>query len=309
MLKSPPNSTHSIINVKKEHPMGRYLNPKSDLVFKKIFGEHPDLLKSFLNAFLPLEPDRQVEHIDYLPTESVPEIPSFKSTIVDVRCTDTLGRHFIVEMQLRWTDSFMKRMLFNSASAYMRQLKKGETYGTLCPVYGLSIVDAHFSEGTDWFHHYRLAHTKDASNTLDDIQLIFLELPKFKASSVTEKKLTILWLRFLTEINEDTETVDAALFEIPEISKALECSEIAAYTPGELRAYDANWDAVSTEKTLLTDNFKAGKAEGINEGRQKEQHKIAQNSLAKGLDIQTVSDITGLSLEILEEIQAKHPSE
>ena len=31
----------------------RYLNPKADLTFKKVFGEHPDLIRSLLNALLP----------------------------------------------------------------------------------------------------------------------------------------------------------------------------------------------------------------------------------------------------------------
>ena len=30
--------------------MSKYLDPRSDLVFKKIFGDHPHLLKSFLKA-------------------------------------------------------------------------------------------------------------------------------------------------------------------------------------------------------------------------------------------------------------------
>ena len=34
--------------------MSRYLDPKTDIVFKKIFGRHPHLLKSFFNAVLPL---------------------------------------------------------------------------------------------------------------------------------------------------------------------------------------------------------------------------------------------------------------
>ena len=34
---------------------GKYLNPKADLTFKKIFGEHPDLVMSLLNALLPLD--------------------------------------------------------------------------------------------------------------------------------------------------------------------------------------------------------------------------------------------------------------
>ena len=33
----------------------RYLDPKVDLTFKRVFGEHPDVVKSFLNAMLPFE--------------------------------------------------------------------------------------------------------------------------------------------------------------------------------------------------------------------------------------------------------------
>jgi predicted transposase/invertase (TIGR01784 family) len=76
----------------------RYLDPKNDLTFKRIFGEHPHLLKSFLNAVLPLP--QPIDTIEYLPAELVPEIPVFKNSIVDVRCVDKHGRQFIVEMQM-----------------------------------------------------------------------------------------------------------------------------------------------------------------------------------------------------------------
>jgi len=33
--------------------MSKYLGPKADLTFKKVFGGHPDLAISFLNALLP----------------------------------------------------------------------------------------------------------------------------------------------------------------------------------------------------------------------------------------------------------------
>lgn len=64
--------------------MSRYLDPKADVVFKKIFGERPDLLKSFLNAVLPLPEDGLIASLDYLPSEQVPVIPEFKSTMVDI---------------------------------------------------------------------------------------------------------------------------------------------------------------------------------------------------------------------------------
>ncbi|MCX7115985.1 MAG: PD-(D/E)XK nuclease family transposase, partial [Gammaproteobacteria bacterium] len=92
--------------------MSQYLDPKADVVFKKIFGDHPLLLISFLNAVLPLEPDSLIVELSYLPSEQVPEIPEFRRTIADVKCKDSKGRVFIVEMQMNWTDSFKQRLLF-----------------------------------------------------------------------------------------------------------------------------------------------------------------------------------------------------
>ena len=51
----------------------RYLDPKADLTFKKIFGEHKDLLISLLNALLPLADDEQIESVEYLSPELVPD--------------------------------------------------------------------------------------------------------------------------------------------------------------------------------------------------------------------------------------------
>lgn len=125
--------------------MSRYLDPKTDIVFKKIFNQHPELLKSFLNAVLPLPEDGLIETLEYLPVEQVPVIPLFKSTIVDVKCRDSHGRTFVVEMQIQWTNAFMRRLLFNTSSTYVRQLGKGEQYHLLKPVYGLGRFDGRSS--------------------------------------------------------------------------------------------------------------------------------------------------------------------
>lgn len=42
----------------------RYLDPKSDLVFKRVFGEHANILMSFLNAMLPLDEGQVIEHLE-----------------------------------------------------------------------------------------------------------------------------------------------------------------------------------------------------------------------------------------------------
>jgi len=65
-----------------------YLDPKNDVAFRKIFGEHPDLVKSLLNALMPFEEGRYIEDLDYLPLEQSPEIPGLKNSIVYVKCRD-----------------------------------------------------------------------------------------------------------------------------------------------------------------------------------------------------------------------------
>ena len=43
----------------------KYLNPRADLTFKRIFGEHPDLVISLLNALLPLKAGEEIREIEY----------------------------------------------------------------------------------------------------------------------------------------------------------------------------------------------------------------------------------------------------
>jgi len=248
--------------------VSKYLDPKADIVFKHVFGQHPHLLKSFLNAVLPLSPDRQIVELSYLPSEQVPVIPTLKRTIADVKCKDVQGRMFIVEMQIQWTEGFKQRLLFQSGQAFVKQLEKGGDYEYLEPVYGLGIVASVFDkENPEWYHHYQVVKAENPLDIIEHLQLIFIELPKFPVHSPDEKKLRLLWLRFLREINEKTRTVDPELLNIPEISEAVGLSEQAAFSERELQAYDEYWDQVSREKTLMNAKYREGIAEGEARGK------------------------------------------
>jgi predicted transposase/invertase (TIGR01784 family) len=286
--------------------MSRYLDPKADVVFKKIFGEHPNLLISFLNAVLPLASNSPIVELSYLPSEQVPPIPEFKRTIADVRCKDSKGRAFIVEMQMNWTDSFRQRLLFGTSQAFVKQLEKGQEYRFLQPVYGLGIVaEIYEKTSPDWYHHYQLVKKGNlASDVIEHLQLIFIELPKFPVHSPDEKKLRLLWLRFLREIDEKTKTVSKELLDVPEIAKAVELAEESAYTPGELAVYESYWDSVRREKTLMIDKYDEGLAEGEAKGRIEEKRKMAKKLLRRGVSIDVVVEDTELTPEEVETIKA-----
>ncbi len=295
----------------------KYLNPKADLTFKRVFGEHPDLVMSLLNALLPLTADQEITDIEYLPSEMVPENPLRKNSIVDVRCKDKQGRQFIVEMQMIWSPEFKQRVLFNASKAYVRQMSVGEQYELLQPVYSLNLVNEIFEpELEGYYHHYQMIHVENSDKVIDGLQLIFVELPKFTPHSYAEKKMQVLWLRYLTEINDNTREVPEELMANPEVKKAVDALEVSAFTDAQLAGYEKFWDIISVEKTLYNSaerrGMEKGMAEGMEKGMEKgiekgiekgmaeERHLIALNMKKQDVSFELISQCTGLSIKEIE---------
>ena len=274
---------------------GKYLDPKADLTFKLIFGEHEELVKSLLNALLPLDEGKQIEHVEYMPVELVPENPGKKNSVVDVRCKETGGRHFIVEMQLNWNNEFRQRVVLNAAKAVVKQLDPGEEYKLIQPVYSLNLInDTGFESGPDDFYHdYAIVDVAHAERRIEGLRFVFIELPKFKPKTIAEKKMTVLWLRFLTEINATTEEAPAELLANPDTAKALSLLEKSAYTEGQLEAYDRFWDAVYRERVFYDDGFKKGQVVG----RYDEKTDTACRMKADGMTVELIAKYTGLTME------------
>jgi predicted transposase/invertase (TIGR01784 family) len=247
--------------------MARYLDPKNDLIFKRIFGERPNLLISFLNALMPLDEGQLIESVEYLTPENVTENPLKKFSIVDVRCKDNNGRKFIVEMQVQWSDVFPTRMLHNVARTYSRQLQRGEKYETLQNVYGLGILNDVFDKKTqEYYHRYQLANCKNTNETISGIEIIMVELPKFKPETINEKRMAVLWLRFLKEIKDSITIIPEDLLANEDIREALDICKESAYTEEELALYDAYWTDISNERSLLSSSKNEGIAKGYAKG-------------------------------------------
>lgn len=282
----------------------KYLDPKNDVVFKKIFGQHPNILMSFLNSMLPLAEGHEIVELEYLSPEMIPETFLEKFTSVDVRCRDSRGRQFLVEMQMNWTTAFKQRVLFNASKAYVTQAEKGFEYSHLKPVYALNLINQNYlPESPDYYHHYAVVHLQDNHEKLDGLEFVFVELPKFKSKNITEMRLQVLWLRFLTEINEQAEIISDELLENPEIQQAINFVYEASLSKEEKDLYDRNWDRISSEKTILTEvraeGIAEGRAVGIAEGRVegKAEGKIevALNLIAAGVSMDIIMQATGLS--------------
>ena len=284
----------------------KYLDPKADLTFKKIFGNHPARLISLLNALLPLSDEEQIHEIEYLPTELVPENNSWRYAIANILCTDIKGNKLCVVIRMEWSNFFEQRVQFLASELYVDPAIKQVKYFAQYPTYSLNLINDIFAHDTpDFIHNYRIVHDKDSNKVIKGLHFTFIELPKFTPHSIADKRMMVLWLRFLTEINANTKEIPADLLNDPEIGKAVEELEISGFTDAELRAYDKFWDSVSVERTLLDDRYQKGMEKGRAEGMNLRSLEIAKKMLAKGMDEATVMDVTGLTAEEMKLLKAK----
>ena len=267
---------------------GKYLSPKADLTFKLVFAEHKDLMMSLLNALLPLAENAPITSIEYETPEMVPERDGGKNSVVDVRCKDALGRQFLVEMQMNWDDEFKKRVIMNASKAVLKQVGKAELFTLIQPVFSLNLLnDKMKGEASDEFYHdYAILNVDHPERSLDYLRFVFVELPKFKPRNIMEKKMAVLWLRFLTEINEDTLEAPAELLENEDIRKALSIVEKSAMSEAQLYAYERFWDEVNRSHVLKESSFKEGRAvERLANARSLIKNGVPLDLVAKSLSL------------------------
>ena len=133
---------------------------------------------------------------------------------------------------------------------------------------------------------------------------------EFKKRVIMEKKMAVLWLRFLTEINEDTLEAPAELLENDDIRKALSIIEKSAMTEGQLYAYERFWDAVNRETVLAEGKYAEGRAEGLEKGIEKGRAEGRAEGIAltatrlkkMGMAIKDIIKATGLTEEEIKKL-------
>jgi len=258
----------------------KIIDTKSDLGFKKVFGEKPHLLMSLLNNLLPLP--YPIVSIQYLSPEIVPDIHDGKNSIVDVRCTDNHGRHFIVEMQVGSQLGFIKRVLMNTTKVYSRQLLKNAHFSTSQTVYSLNILDYRFNldEG-EWYHHYAFTNRKNQNDHWEDIQIIMIELPKWKKLGKFDlSNPKDRWLMYFTEPNAfDRHLTQEERDRYNEVYEAMEELKTKNFTPEQLLSYELYIDGVRQYVTTMDLVRQEGIQEGLGKGKEEGRQEGISTSL------------------------------
>jgi predicted transposase/invertase (TIGR01784 family) len=247
-----------------------FADPKTDFVFQRIFGseDHKPVLLGFLNDLLELDEAHRIQAVSLLPPEQRPKVSELKYSIVDVKCLDVRGTTYVVEMQVLNVEAFEKRVMYNVAKAYTNQLDAGQVYPDLNDVIGISICDfelwpSHRGSGVPMLSRWRMQEQNSGALGLSQLQLVFLELPKYD-STRPPRSLVDKWAYFFREAENLTAIPDALAH--PPVLQALEAARTARFTAAEWDAYIAAGMAIQNERGALSLAQREGREDGLRIG-------------------------------------------
>ena len=309
--------------------MARFINPFTDIGFKKIFGQEvsKELIIDFLNDLL--EGERSVSDIRFLDKELLPEVGGDRGAIYDIFCISDTGEYFIVEMQNIRQVNFAGRALYYLSRAIVRQAERGEQWQfDLKAVYGVFFVNFRLHDTPGKLRSDIVLADRDTHEQFSDkLRFIFIELPSFtKEESGCETDFD-KWIYVL----KNMETLERIPFKNRKavFEKLEQMASKASMTKKEREIYENSLDVYRDNLATATyveqaaelamtrglaegmekgmaEGMEKGMAEGMEKGREEgdrnRQLTIAGNLKARGLPVDLIAETTGLSAEEIEKL-------
>jgi len=290
-----------IVNGLTPEDIEKIMTPKNDLIFKKLFGTvgRESMVKDFLEAIL----ETSIKSVT-LGKETIflPEEINEKTGVLDVRVTLDDGTEVDVEMQNKDNTLIVRRSQFYLSRLYQGKIKSGDDYDVLRKAIVIFITNFEvFSDIKEYHTKWLMTEQKHKEKTLDELELHYIELPKFLKTKFDKQRKIDQWLLFIDyskrelieEIMEENENVKEAV----ENMERLKSDEHTQYLAWLREKYTLE---MNTAKKV---GKKEGLEEGIEQGRKESKKEIVKKLLKAGIDIEVIIQTTELTKEEIEELQ------
>ena len=268
--------------------MGRFINPFTDMGFKRIFGQEAtkDLLIEFLNDLLVGE--KQIKDIRFLDKELIPEFEGDRGVIYDIYCTTEEGEHLIVEMQNKPQARFRERALYYLSNTVVRQGAKGAEWKfNLKAVYGIFFMNFNLKDASPKLKRNIMLQDTETHETFSDkLRFIFIELPCFKKTEEDCKTDFERWIYVL----KNMEILERMPFKARKAAfeKLEKITDIAALSKEDRMKYDESIkvyrDYLVTIEGAVEEGLAKGMAKGLAQGMEKGMAKGFEKGLAQGIE-------------------------
>ena len=277
----------------------RFINPKIDFAFKRIFGstQNTDILISFLNALL-YDGEAIIESLEIIDPSLAPPIVGLKNSCLDVKARLNDGTFVIIEMQVLNVQAFSKRVLYNAAKTYALQLTMGEFYRQLRPVIALTITDFEmFNDSQDVISRFVFKEKRRLSDYPENqMELVFVELPKFQKELEELETIADKWIYFIKTTSTLNE-VPQIMATVPQIQKAFEIANQVSLTLEEFNTLQSQEFWVQDQQGSVA----LGIEQGMEQGQIKTIMRLLNRRFAQiNPDIQ--AQISKLSIDNLDDL-------
>lgn len=256
-----------------------------------------------LEGLLTVLLEEKVEILELLESESNQQTIADKFNRVDIKAKNSKGEIIIVEVQNTREMTFLERILYGVAKAITEHISLGDSYYEVKKIYSINVLYFDIGKGSDYLYHgqniFTGVHTgdrlevsvkeKDALVQKHPAE-IFPEYYLIRVNEFNKVAVTPLeeWIAYLKDgtISPDTTT--------PGLREAREKLIYYNMSDEERRAYDEHITDIMIQNDTL-DGVKL-------EGRMEERYKIAVNMKNLRLDVQLISQATGLTPEEIEKL-------
>ena len=293
--------------------MAKFINPFTDVGFKRIFGQEfsKPLLLDFLNSLL--EGEKHIVNLTFLDKEQPALYDEDRSLIYDIYCETDEGEHIIVEMQNKSQPYFKSRSIYYISESIARQGERGSSWNyAIDSVYLIAFLNF---IPLDFKQQFRTDVVLAEKNTVDQfsdkLRMIYLQLPLFKKEADECENQVERWIYLLKNMETLSRLPWAAQSAV--FKKLESIADVGAMSRDERLKYDEALrkyrDTISVFEGARMDGLMEGRMEGRKEGRKEglmegrmegqrsEKMENARKMKTYGLALDMIAEITGLSIE------------
>ncbi len=262
----------------------------NDIAFRRIFGNENKKISliSFLNAVIKFPYNNKVVDVEILNPYQLAKLSGGKSTIVDIKAKDKNGSIFIVEMQIAESDYFHKRILYYTSQSYTSQIGEGKKYNKLNPAYFIGILEFEIGQNPNYISCHKVMDVETNEQIIQDVEFSFIELPKFTKKAEELETLIDQWTYFIKNA-ENLEVIPESVND-EGLKEAYLVADKHNWSQAELDDY---------ERASIKEQDEIGR---VVLAEKKKTNEIAKAMRSKGISINDIAEMTGLTKDEVENL-------
>ena len=279
----------------------RNYNPMNDYLFKFVFGreERKRITLSFLNAVLGREGVDELQDITFIDRDIEPQFAEDKLSRLDLYGVASDGSRINIEVQLVNLQHMEKRTLYYWARMY-QSIRRGDSYQKLDRAITINLLNFTMLPQQKPHTIYGLYDIQSGHRLTDDLEIHFIEIPKFQVKSIKELKRLERWMAYFSNKLSEEEMEELAMSETA-IREAMQAEHVFMQDEIERWQYEQREKAVRDYISGLDASWQ----EGMERGMEQATVKNLQN-LMRQMDLSPQQAMEALRIPPTERKKYQH---